>query len=262
MVCMAFYTLGDLKVFKDVLWKEGNKIFLSKEKNVPKAGNFSFILQDIRSGLKQLDEADSMPFFAVGPYGFSWILKAKPSQTCLIVICERLSELQARVLQLSCLGNRMKHVEIKQQQWYLHKDASPRLRACPEHHHKIEWQFHQALHMKLPPVSHKQNTYKLRELQVHQHPITTHRLLWSVFSVFSVTTGFEYPSVYTKEKKKMKAGSEKAVPGTSHSKKLKGAPKPSRDVFVYSVAKGTDEPDIQYLCDNSKWGWWSVQWGS
>ena len=57
--------------------------------------------------------------------------------------------------------------------------------------------------------------------------------------------GFEYSS--DQRKRQRKKNNKKVVTGTSReqSGNLKGAPEPSREVFVYRVVKGTEENDIQ-----------------
>ena len=65
--------------------------------------------------------------------------------------------------------------------------------------------------------------------------------------------GFEYPADQRRRQRKKTSGTRKAVTGTSlvSSGKLRGAPEPSRDIFVYRAVKGTLERDIEeYLCEH------------
>ena len=55
--------------------------------------------------------------------------------------------------------------------------------------------------------------------------------------------GFEYTTEQRKRNKSQRKRT--AVTGTSSSSKLKGAPEPSRDLFVYRVEKGTEIGDIE-----------------
>ena len=56
--------------------------------------------------------------------------------------------------------------------------------------------------------------------------------------------GFAYPTAYKKNIRRKQNGRstvmKKAVTGARNSSKLRGAPVPSRDLFIYRVAKDTD----------------------
>jgi len=93
----------------------------------------------------------------------------------------------------------------------------------------------------------------MQEISNHGNRLTQPRELSS--SQLSLTSNISHPShasqgfQYQNRRTRPKATH---ITGTSRSDKIRGAPEPSRDIFVYRVAKGTSEKDIQeYMADNN-----------
>ena len=63
----------------------------------------------------------------------------------------------------------------------------------------------------------------------------------------SVPSAYKEGFMYSTQQRKNMRRSKKAITGTSagQGSKLKGAPEPSRDVFVYRVEKGVEPKDIE-----------------
>ena len=117
---------------------------------------------------------------------------------------------------------------------------------------------YQGLHVKLPPVSSKvvsshseaECPKVVSDLQLNANKPALGGSLTSLASNISKPShfdeGFEYPS--GQRRKNRNAQKKSTVTGISHSSKLRGAPEPSRDLFVYRVEKSTEVNDIiEYL---------------
>ena len=90
---------------------------------------------------------------------------------------------------------------------------------------------------------------KLRvKLPDRMRAYNSHQSLNSIASGHS--QGYEYPARYRKKVRQDKLKSAKMNANPSASK-LKGAPSPSRDVFVYRVEKGTEVKDLKDYLENA-----------
>ena len=100
---------------------------------------------------------------------------------------------------------------------------------------------HVAARPRMQEISHHGNRLtQLRELSSSQLSLTS-----NISHPSHASQGFQYQNRRTRPK-------ATHITGTSRSDKIRGAPEPSRDIFVYRVAKGTSEKDIQeYMADNN-----------
>ena len=106
---------------------------------------------------------------------------------------------------------------------------------------------HQAETSKLPKnSSHNLSGAVNKNLSTSQMSITS--AVSNASKPSQYAEGFEYPAAYKKNIRRKQNGSntlmKKAVTGARDSSKLRGAPVPSRDLFIYRVAKDTDVNDL------------------
>lgn len=277
--CRGFYTLEEVNVSKDILWKVGDNNVLPpfvRRRDSTKGNEIDKVIDDIVIGIQKLDAASSLPPFAVDPSALNRIPKASPAETFPISVCERLNLLEAKVSQLPDLEERIKQAEIKMERVpasYAAAAASnepnqirvqpPTSLNAPANASTSACALPGPLHVKLPPVKASSNISSWHDRAVNKalgkaKATAAAPLYGSQASLASsgpswYDEGFDYTG--EQKKKKMKrVKNRKAVTGTSTmlSGKLKGAPEPSRDIFVYRVVKDTTESEIQdYIVDNN-----------
>lgn len=257
-VCKEFYSADEIRAAKETLWKYGDNEVLPPAKMRKGGSAVDKSLEDIVSAMKLLDEAKRLPMFVVSANDLGRIPSAAPSETCSISICERLRVLEQQLSSFKDLEHRVKANENKLQKIPTSYSAAVASPPAPNHVQK-------PLVVSLPPPTHGQKqrpansqtgatrndqlTNKIGTTSLTQDKYGSHMSLNSVTS--GVSQGFEYPNSY---RSKLNRNRRKAVTGTANStsSKLKGAPEPSRDVFIYRVQKGTEEKDVvDYLESNN-----------
>jgi hypothetical protein len=99
-VIMQFFHPEELVSARNTLWEEcDNDILpkLQKRQNIRQMKGSLLTVGDLIEGIKSLDKADKLPYFAVEFNKLHRIPLSKPCETSSISICERLSKLEARM---------------------------------------------------------------------------------------------------------------------------------------------------------------------
>ena len=227
----------------------------------------------------------------VHPSGLHRMPRVKPSEICSLSLCERvtvlelkLAETQARVQncvacdKLSVMEDRLNAAEVKLDHLKVPSYATvvtesnanhPPVRQGPKAgssqstatEKNASGQKEYGLTVNLPPIK---PTVQIKSPADAPQSAPDIALTGSQLSIVSAASnyskpshfedGFEYQSAqkqHMRRKFNSDAKKRKTVSGNGNSNKLRGAPLPSRDLFVYRVEKGTDPSDLaDYMKDN------------
>ncbi|ELU01003.1 hypothetical protein CAPTEDRAFT_195553 [Capitella teleta] len=99
-VIMQFFHPEELVSARNTLWEECDDDILSKlqkRQNISHMKGSLVTVGDLIEGIKSLDKADKLPYFAVEFNKLHRIPLSKPCETSSISICERLSKLEAKM---------------------------------------------------------------------------------------------------------------------------------------------------------------------
>ena len=250
--CRDFYTLVEVNNAKDKLWKAGDSAILPsfvRRRDSSVRSEIDATIGDIVKGIQLLDDADKLPTVAVLVSDLDRIPKARPAEMCSISMVERMGQLEARLIsterRLNDLESGMKDSDAPKDSCSMSysgavtKETSttqsvyrkPKKSDIPTN-----------LQVKLPALSNLKST---------THISGSHTSLASDISKPSLySEGFEYPASHKRKRNNLKR--KVVVKGTQKSCSLKGAPEPSRDIFVYRVQKDTADSEItDYVKDQN-----------
>ena len=268
---VQFYTVEELTRAKDLLWETADHDVIgvyTKRRDGATRSVSDIIASDITGAIQKLDIAGSVPNVVVNPMGLNRIPKVTPSETNALSMCERLAavENRVRVLEVSVSENVCKTAVMEEKVEQVKSYASvvsskspvpPRSimagKTVPSAPPLPNGQLQSSGSSRgvtsederrpHPDDARKTGGYSrsrkniLRQMKHHGVSRSTSQL--SLASGTSqVSAPFEYQRAARKKRRPV------AVVGTSSSENVRGAPEPSRDLFVYRVLDGNIEDYI------------------
>ncbi len=254
-----FYTLEELTAAKDILWAVGDDAILPqfhRRRDTSQRSALDATISDMIEGLQALDEADKMPLFAVDATRLQRIPKTSPSETSSLSICERLANLERRLAshEDSVSINTGKVLSLEESissmsSWAGVASRPPGAVGRSSKQTIIA----QPLVVKMPPpnTNRKPGVSSSSQIQSSRRKeaatLTHASSSTSLISNASLPAGYEYSSAQRRKIRRKAITGTKSTQGT-----LRGAPEPSRDLFVFRVEKGNTEEIIRdYIKDNN-----------
>ncbi len=237
-----FYTLEELTDAKDILWYVGDKDVIPKFTRRRDTSNRSVIdatISDIIEAIQALDAADIMPHFAVDRICLQRLPRVSPAEISSISVCERLAKLEQRMStnEDSISVNVGKVIRLEES--FSRTTYAGIAGRSPTENQTI---VPERLVVNMPPP----RTVPRQETRSYRGPSRRNEVptMTSAVSMQSLVSnssrpsayrdGFEYPAAHRRKSRR-----QKPVTGTSTVQgTLRGAPEPSRDIFVYRVQKG------------------------
>ena len=236
-VCSEFYSLEELLRAKEILWKVGDKDALPqyiRRRDSPSRSEIDATVEDIINGMQILDSAGKIPNIAVGPAGLNRIPKSKPAETCTISICERMTELEEKMKQLertvlqSGMNKCRSYASV----------ASSSTTGSIGHPATTERRDRDVSEVAAEPPTENNTTRRVQQPRTRRTEDTT-----------ADKEEFKLVQRRGRARKHHVQGTSK---NTTNDANLKGAPEPSRDIFVYRVVKETAPSQIEkYLSQSS-----------
>ena len=250
-----FYSTAEVKRAKDLLWKVcDDKIIgpLTNRRLTDKN------LDDVVEAMNKLDGAQQTPEFAVDSEGLKRIPTASPEELYHISIAERVSKVEAKLERMDDIEYRLHETEnrLQEAEKLLCKPLQPSYAATVASSATVKpdaAQTSKSLQVRLPNVSKNTAT----KLGVGKYGALSDSQLSIVSAVSNASKpscadeGFQFTTYHKRAlRKKAASSSQNRVTGTAASSKLKGAPEPSRDMFVYRVVKNTSVESLtEYIAE-------------
>ena len=244
--CKEYYVLEEIVEAKDALWKIGDSATLgpyAKRRDGKQRPEVEAHMLDIVEGMQKLDSAGIIPQIACDPKGLGRIPSVKPSETCSISLAEKVAALESK-LQAAISDHKADMGEM-------HARVNSMEARIPSYAEKV------TAKAKESPVKAKDNqpvsapkphVTADNQLQVKLPPLVRSEFGSQQSLASSAPSGFKDGFRYITQQKKKMHRRKKIVTGTSQTNggsKLKGAPEPSRFIFIYRVDKNADCADIQ-----------------
>ena len=230
--CKQFYSIEELQEAKEALWKVGDKDIMPayvKRRDSTVRSEVDAIIDDILNAMQKLDEADRMPSLAVTPAGMHRMPRVPPAETCSISICERVGTLEQTVRMLS---ESLSKIQLSPSQSLPTSTTSAPTAAATSSETSAMAATENKSYANI--AANLGNSLPLSE-KSRRHPAIDQD------GYQTVTSG-----------RRHRPPRRTPITGTATSSKLRGAPEPSRDLFVYRVEKDTAESEIKdYLEDHS-----------
>ena len=240
--CRDFYSTDEVKRAKELIWKFCDEKIIG---TFPNRRLTDKNLDDVVEAMYKLDGAQQMPEFAVDSEGLRRIPRVSPEETYHISIAERVSKIEAKLDIIEDIESRLHEAEKllrKASQPTYAATAAPRAASKPS----------SASQSKAPQARLSQNSKTAvpstgMKLGGGQYNALSESQLSIVSAVSNASRpdypddGFQFTSYQKKALRKKSANAKQnRVTGIASSNKIKGAPEPSRDMFIYRVVKNTD----------------------
>jgi hypothetical protein len=274
---------------KNVLWEKGNNEIIGRKqrrmaghKRTQREADCS----DIIIALNKLDEAGVMPIFVIDYLSLGVIPRSHPEELNNISLIDRLNRLEMRITQVQSIADNTaaENLNLKDRLTII-ENRTPKYseiaagsvkqstNAIPPTNHSITTTMRDSQYVH--PANQSSNAGRGRgrgrgrgfgagqgfgqKRDVSNDSRTTNRsesahsqMSRAGSVVSSESQGFEVPKYWLKKENKKKKHTIIMGRGSGQSGGLKGAPEPSRDLFIFRVDKSTLEADItNHLANHS-----------
>jgi hypothetical protein len=277
--CIQFYTIEELTRAKDIIWDVADSDVVGpyiKRRDGPKRSAVDNVAADITSAIQKLDQAGIVPRVAVDSSGLHRIPKVIPAETNALSMCERMAVMESRIQQLeeSMSVNVCKTITMGEKMDKITSYANAVTdRAGPA--------ASKPAHVKVsPPLRPNISVQRVvTETSTKQLPRSDSRAPENVHSSLRSGTS-QSADILRSRTNLMRSSSQQSlasatsqqsgtfqlqravrkklrrrvapIVGTGTSDKVRGAPEPSRDVFVYRVQSDITVGDISsYVADTN-----------
>jgi len=242
--CCEFFSVPEIVLARDVLWLKcedqiGTK--MKRRQQITSKKGCSATVNDIVDAMVKLTQSESdMPRFVVDFAKLGRIPRSKPSEKCSISICERLARLEARV---SSHDGNLEELNLRVAQ-EASRPASYAAVAARQMAPPDDGPSSSSPNPDVQGTSTQQNAHASANMHPHERPHSS--INWGSVQVpAKLPPG---PSVKRKpdERAWVTRRGQRIIRGTGKNQsKLKGAPEPSRDVFISRVLPQYTEEDIR-----------------
>jgi hypothetical protein len=226
---LGFFTLPQIVEAKNCLWSLGDTEVLGsktsrRDSNIRSEAEAHVV--DILNGLYKLDKADKMPLFSIDYISMSknCIPLSKPMELNDIMVCERLNSLEGK---FKMMQNNFDTLILENQKIRQSIDKHPSYASI-------------LANSTMETIPKRSNEGP----KVHNSPAgvsSTNEGIEKCSNVSDKNTDFVVPSYHKK-----KSARVKPVIGKSQKNELlKGAPEPSRDLFIFRTDKSTTEESLK-----------------
>ncbi len=275
--CVQFYDVAELKHAKDILWRNAHTdtigSYIRRRDGATRSESEALVL-DIIGAIQKLDQNDKLPRMAVDPTGLHRIPKASPSETNSLSMCERLNKMDQRMksIEESLSDNVCRTIGIEEKVSSFTSYSNVVVRGTtpsapplspeqcmpppavvpPLNRVTTSTAQHHALSVKpadVRPRGIRPNTQRDGSNRISQSHL---RRSASQLSMVSNTSQQSAPYEFQPTERRRLRRRVAPIVGTGHSDRIRGAPEPSRDLFVYRVGLGVNASDIKhYICDKN-----------
>ncbi len=280
--CVQFYDVEELNHAKDTLWNTVDNDLIGpyiRRRDGTTRSEAEALCIDITSAIQKLDLADKLPRIAVDYAGLHRIPKALPSETNALSMCERLVTMESRLKEMEyTLSNNVcktMSIEEKVNNMTSYSSAATR-RMTPsapplpvQQHEHVMPQTRPSIIIQSPgssatnrdnpvtvsrPGNNQRNDLRpdvtndprMSRIQTHLHRSTSER------SIASATSQHSAPYEFQRAARRKTQRRAAPVVGTGCADRFRGAPEPSRDLFVFRIEHGYTVEDIKkYVIDSN-----------
>ena len=259
--CRSYYSISEVLQARDVLWSVGDTGIMPEyvRRRDAKEKEFDKTIDDIMKAMCSLDAAGKMPEFGVCAKTLSRIPKALPGEMYPLSVCERIGQLEEQLMSLCGLDKKVAALEAEL--------SSAIMKPTHANHYLAAAQKSSGL-VGSSPSSQQTSGQRQRNSddqprsgqaqrdmgnqprqkdQAPQQPQSKmapkaqkqHHASPPIDRDATQDREDGYQTVHNKRRRP-----KRVVHGTSSSTTLRGAPEPSRDIFVYRVDHDTSCTDI------------------
>jgi hypothetical protein len=262
--CIQFYTVEELTRAKDIIWDVADTDIVGpyiRRRDGPKRSAVDNVAADITGAIQKLDLAGMVPKVAVDPRGLNRIPKVIPAETNALSMCERLVVMESRIKQLeeSMSDNVCKTISISEKvnnmtsyanavTGQVVSSASPNPHLQVSQQQRIQTQIgnQQITSGSSNPVRYESSLQPAvaRISDVGRSNRVDMMRSSSQQSIVSAISQQSAPFQLQRTARKKLKRRDAPVVGTGRSDRVRGAPEPSRDLFVYRVQNDITANDI------------------
>ena len=250
---LGYFSNVDINLTKDLLWSHCGTEGIG-EKPKRKGSNLrseaEANLMDIISSWMKLDRANNTPIIAICAENLRTIARSHPEELNAITLVDRLNQLEQRMTNMQtnmdCMmaHNMNLNDQVKDLSSYASRVKSPVV-PVPVLTRDIHGNKTDAVenHAESLPIDHTLHADPKQTKQKEQSQNDFSNTLTD-----SNDDGFQLPSEALRRQRRAATRKQKVVSGSKNTSNIRGAPEPSRDIFVYRVHGDTSLEEMhQYI---------------
>jgi hypothetical protein len=243
------FTLSDILLAKDILWNTVDKEILGDKpcrKGSSTRSEADAHLSDILQAMVRIDKASLMPCFVVDYKSLHLLPKSNPEELNNISLCDRLNNIESTMSSMQTMLDSViaQNIDLKQVLNALQSQPkTPALEDMTSHESSLPQRVQSRAYADVVQIN--QKAMQIQNPSVVPVISAKPRVQGPKTIQLGQSDGFEVPSYHRKKKQPMIIG--KGI----NNQTIKGAPEPSRDIFVCRVDKAATVEEMQRFIEES-----------